>query len=273
MQCGLLPLSQTAMRFVGHIGLHDYEGPAIDLGERERIVRDLESHDALIMRNHGLLTCGATIQQAFNTMYQLELSCRTQVDAMAARTELAMPGPNVLAHTAHLYQPDTDALGYATHEVLNQPGSLADYDAYSDDKPLADAVNALGGGWTEQTLRRAGLEVGSAKVQQLARQANRNLPELRTHDRFGNRIDVVEFHPAYHELMCLIYETQAHFRLDPQGRAWCACGARRTELHVEPRRERNLLPHGNDICVDPSLATRQRTPRRVGAANFECCVR
>ena len=107
MQCGLLPLSQTAMRFVGHIGLHDYEGPAIDLGERERIVGDLGPHDALIMRNHGLLTCGATIQQAFNTMYQLELSCRTQVDAMAARTELAMPGPNVLAHTAHLYQPGT----------------------------------------------------------------------------------------------------------------------------------------------------------------------
>ena len=107
MQCGLLPLSQTAMRFVGHIGLHDYEGAAIDLGERERIVRDLGPHDALIMRNHGLLTCGATIQQAFNTMYQLELSCRSQVDAMAARTELTMPGSNVLAQTAHLYQPGT----------------------------------------------------------------------------------------------------------------------------------------------------------------------
>ena len=86
-------------------GYHDYEGPAIDLEERERIVADLGPHDALIMRNHGLLTCGATIQQAFNTMYQLEQSCRSQVDAMAARTELTMPGENVLAHTAHLYQP------------------------------------------------------------------------------------------------------------------------------------------------------------------------
>ena len=72
-----------------------------------RIVDDLGAHDALIMRNHGLLTCGATIQQAFNTMYQLEMSCRSQVDAMAARTELTMPGENVLAHTAHLYQPGT----------------------------------------------------------------------------------------------------------------------------------------------------------------------
>ena len=107
MKCGLLPISQTAIRFVGHIGYHDYEGPAVDPAERERLVRDLGPHDAMILKNHGLLTCGATIQQAFNTMYQLELSCRGQVDAMAARTELELPGENVLKHTAHLYQPGT----------------------------------------------------------------------------------------------------------------------------------------------------------------------
>lgn len=107
MKCGLLPLSQTSIRFVGHIGYHDYEGPALELDERERLARDLGPHDAMIMRNHGLLTCGPTIQQAFNTMYQLELSCQSQVDAMAARTELTMPGENVLAHTAHMYQPGT----------------------------------------------------------------------------------------------------------------------------------------------------------------------
>ena len=107
MQCGLLPLSQTSIRFEGHIGYHDYEGPAVDLDEGVRLVEDLGAHDAMVLRNHGLLTCGATIQQAFNTMYQLEMSCRAQVDAMAARTELTMPGENVLAHTAHLYQPGT----------------------------------------------------------------------------------------------------------------------------------------------------------------------
>ncbi|MBP0495515.1 class II aldolase/adducin family protein [Roseomonas indoligenes] len=105
MKEGLLPLNQTAIRFVGHIGYHDYEGPAIDLSERERIVADLGPHDAMIMRNHGLLTCGATLQQGFNTMYQLEMSCRAQVDAMAARTELTLPSEEVLARTAHLYQP------------------------------------------------------------------------------------------------------------------------------------------------------------------------
>jgi ribulose-5-phosphate 4-epimerase/fuculose-1-phosphate aldolase len=107
MKCGLLPMSQTSMRFVGHIGYHGYEGPAVNLDERERIVEDLGPHDALMMNNHGLLTCGATIQQAFNTMYQLELSCRSQVDAMAARTELALPSEQVLEHTAHMYQPGT----------------------------------------------------------------------------------------------------------------------------------------------------------------------
>jgi ribulose-5-phosphate 4-epimerase/fuculose-1-phosphate aldolase len=107
MKCGLLPLSQTSIRFMGHIGYHEYEGPAIDVGERERIVRDLARHNALIMRNHGLLTCGPSVPEAFNTMYQLEMSCRAQVDAMAARAELTMPGKNVIAHTAHLYRPET----------------------------------------------------------------------------------------------------------------------------------------------------------------------
>ena len=107
MKCGVLPMSQTSMRFVGHIGYHDYEGPAVNLAERERLVRDLGPHDALVLRNHGLLTCGDTIQQAFNTMYNLELSCRSQVDAMAARTELTLPPEEVLAHTATMYQPGT----------------------------------------------------------------------------------------------------------------------------------------------------------------------
>jgi len=107
MKCGLLPISQTSIRFEGHLGYHDYEGPAVELAERERLVRNLGPHDAMLLRNHGLLTCGATIPQAFNTMYQLELACRTQVDAMAARTELGIPSREVLEKTAHLYQPGT----------------------------------------------------------------------------------------------------------------------------------------------------------------------
>jgi ribulose-5-phosphate 4-epimerase/fuculose-1-phosphate aldolase len=107
MECGLLPMTQTSMRFVGHIGYHDYEGPAIDLAERERLVAHLGPHDAMILRNHGLLTCGATVQQAFNTMYQLEMSCRAQVDAMASGAKLDLPDDAILEKTAHLYQPGT----------------------------------------------------------------------------------------------------------------------------------------------------------------------
>ncbi len=107
MTCGLLPLNQTSIRFNGHIGYHDYEGPAINLDERERIVQSLGEHNALIMRSHGLLTCGPDIPQAFNTLYQLEMSCRAQVDAMAARTELVVPADDILKRTVHLYQPGT----------------------------------------------------------------------------------------------------------------------------------------------------------------------
>ena len=107
MKCGLLPLTQTSMKFVGHIGFHDYEGPATGMDERERLVRDLGAHDAMILRSHGLLACGATIQQTFNTLHQLELSCRTQVEAMAARTELVIAPREVLEHTASMYQPGT----------------------------------------------------------------------------------------------------------------------------------------------------------------------
>src|SRR5256714_2264204 len=137
MKCGLLALSQTSIRFEGHIGYHDYEGPAVDLDERERLVRGLGAHDAMVMRNHGLLSCGATIQQALNTMYQLEMSCRAQVDAMAARTELTMPGENVLAHTAHLYQPGTRR-PYGVLEcpamlrLLEAEGKNSGYPAYWD---------------------------------------------------------------------------------------------------------------------------------------------
>jgi ribulose-5-phosphate 4-epimerase/fuculose-1-phosphate aldolase len=107
MKCGLLPLNQTSIRFHGHIGYHDYEGPALNTDERESLVRDLGEHDAMILRSHGLLTCGPTVQQAFNTMYQLEMSCQAQVDAMAARTDLILPSEDVLARTAHLYRPGT----------------------------------------------------------------------------------------------------------------------------------------------------------------------
>ena len=131
MQCGLLPLSQTAIRFAGHIGYHDYEGPAIDLAEQARLVHDLGGHNALILRSHGLLTCGPSIPEAFNTMYQLELACRVQVDAMAARTELLSPSRDVLEKTAHLYQPGVRR----PYGILEWPAMLRQLDAEQKNSP------------------------------------------------------------------------------------------------------------------------------------------
>jgi len=107
MPCGLLPITQTSIRFHGHIGYHDFEGPAIRLEERQHLVADLGPHNAMILRNHGLLTCGPTAPQAFNLMYQLEMACRAQVDAMASGQPPLLPSAEVLERTAHLYQPGT----------------------------------------------------------------------------------------------------------------------------------------------------------------------
>ena len=90
LECGLLPLTQNAM-FFGGVGMHDYEGPAVDLDEQQRLVRDLGNHVAMILRNHGLLAVGATISEAFITMYWLERACQAQVAAMACNAKLVVP--------------------------------------------------------------------------------------------------------------------------------------------------------------------------------------
>ncbi len=120
-----------------------------------------------------------------------------------------------------------DAYSYATHDVLNQPPALADYDVYGADPILQRVVQTYDAAWADQRLHEAGRVVGSAHVQELARQANRQLPELRTHDRFGNRVDRIDFHPAWHELMTLAigHETHALCWNDPRSGAQIARGA------------------------------------------------
>src|SRR5947207_15370 len=66
---GLMPLSQTAMRFHGHVAYHDYEGPGFDRSEKARLAEHLGSRNAMILRNHGLLACGPSIPQCFNLMF------------------------------------------------------------------------------------------------------------------------------------------------------------------------------------------------------------
>src|SRR2546421_10813903 len=89
----------------------------------------------------------------------------------------------------------------ATHEVANQPPPLADYNVVDQDAALREAVEREGAGWALERIRAVGEIAGSAEAIQWGFQANENPPKLRTHDRFGNRIDEVEFHPAWHELL------------------------------------------------------------------------
>jgi putative acyl-CoA dehydrogenase len=95
-------------------------------------------------------------------------------------------------------------------QVTNQVPPLADYDAFAADPVLRAAIAAFDASWAAERLHEAGRSVGSAHVQELARLANRYTPELRTHDRFGNRIDQIAFHPAWHELMGLAIGQEAH---------------------------------------------------------------
>ncbi|MEV7289012.1 DNA alkylation response protein [Streptomyces sp. NPDC093252] len=94
---------------------------------------------------------------------------------------------------------------HATHEVTNQPPPLAPYDA-AEDVALLEGLHREGAGWAEAALRRLGRRAGGVEAQEWGELANRNEPVLRTHDRFGNRIDEVEFHPSWHELMRVAVE-------------------------------------------------------------------
>ena len=97
-----------------------------------------------------------------------------------------------------------------THEVGNQPTPLTNYNAYTQDKFIQNAAELLGAGWIKGKAAALGARVGSPEVQEWARLANEYKPVLKTHDRFGNRIDFVEYHPAYHELMRLGAEAEFH---------------------------------------------------------------
>src|SRR5258708_4864230 len=85
-------------------------------------------------------------------------------------------------------------------ESLNQPPPLAGHNLFLENRPLVEALAREGGGWGDSQAGTLG-ELLSGEPMEWARQANENPPKLRTHDRFGNRIDEVEFHPAWHELM------------------------------------------------------------------------
>jgi len=110
---GLLPISQHALKFYGRVAYHGYEGIARDLEERDRLVRDLGQHKAMILRNHGLLVGGTSIAEAFHMIYMLERACAAQVAALSGGREIILAPDEVAQHTSDQFRAQENDEHYA----------------------------------------------------------------------------------------------------------------------------------------------------------------
>jgi ribulose-5-phosphate 4-epimerase/fuculose-1-phosphate aldolase len=106
---GLLPISQHALKFHGRLAYHDYEGIALELDERQRLVADLGRCNAMILRNHGLLVGGRTVADAFHELWFLERACQIQIGALAGGVPLRIPSAHVQALTAQQFETEDSA--------------------------------------------------------------------------------------------------------------------------------------------------------------------
>lgn len=107
---GLLSLSQHAMRFHNRVAYHAFEGIALNPDEQKRLVQDVGLKNVLILRNHGLLTMGTSISNAFKEMFFLERACQIQVALLAGDRPLTWPAPQVCEHTASQFDQDSNFL-------------------------------------------------------------------------------------------------------------------------------------------------------------------
>jgi ribulose-5-phosphate 4-epimerase/fuculose-1-phosphate aldolase len=117
---GLLPLNQMSMAFYDGVAYHDYEGIALDLDERERLVNDLGAKDVMILKHHGLLTVGRTVAEAFHNMYYMEQSCRIQIAATQGGQKVTVPSNNVAAHTAAQFNRNPATKGQRSWTALRR---------------------------------------------------------------------------------------------------------------------------------------------------------
>ncbi len=106
LDCGLLPITQTAMRFL-KIGYHEYQGVVLDDEEKASLIADLGQSEALILRNHGALVVGRTVGEAFNWTHRLELACQSQIAAMSCNSPFRKVPAPILEATWNNYQPGT----------------------------------------------------------------------------------------------------------------------------------------------------------------------
>jgi ribulose-5-phosphate 4-epimerase/fuculose-1-phosphate aldolase len=96
---GLVPMQIDGMMFYENVAYHEFEGQSVDTAERVRIAADLGEQNAMILRNHGLLTCGETVAEAFIGMYYLERACALQIQVQASGQAVQLPSPEVMHRT------------------------------------------------------------------------------------------------------------------------------------------------------------------------------
>ena len=108
---GLLPLSQHAMVLTGNVAYHGYEGVSLETDEQARLVADLGGKRAMILCNHGSLSAGRTVPEAFETMYYLEMSCRIQIDALAGGVPVMVQSPEIAEKVARQYDTYAHPIG------------------------------------------------------------------------------------------------------------------------------------------------------------------
>jgi ribulose-5-phosphate 4-epimerase/fuculose-1-phosphate aldolase len=108
------------MAFFGGVAYHDYEGIALDLDERERLVQDLGDKDVMILKHHGLLTVGRTVAEAFLNMYYMEQSCRLQIAATQGGQKISVPSDKVAAHTAEQFNRHPETKGQRPWAALRR---------------------------------------------------------------------------------------------------------------------------------------------------------
>lgn len=125
---GVLPLSQQSIFVLGSLGYHDYEGVALRDDEKPRLVRDLGDRTYLMLRNHGLLTVGQTVADAFLAMYLFETVCNIQVRALAGGSELIMVDPAIIETSGQQARQVTRGQGAG---ALTWPGLLRRLDRRS----------------------------------------------------------------------------------------------------------------------------------------------
>ncbi len=113
LEDGLVPLVQDAFQFYDRVAYHEYEGVSLDLDERERLAASLGDKPVMIMRNHGLMTTGATVAEAYVRMYYLEIACQVQLSTFSTGQKIRLPAPEVCERVARQYEEMPPA---GTHE-------------------------------------------------------------------------------------------------------------------------------------------------------------